>query len=355
MPTMKQLCPEQAEVSLDQLGLDSTSHLIVRYGSQWNLVRSDSTQQTIVSVPDTIFAGISPDQRWFAYHVEGVNGLDSELWVSSTDGKVQSMAAKYAVTAPSIFYEWVNNETLIGFIGSFGERITATRLNPFTQETLQITQITVTSGTTSYTFSPDASQVIYSEFPVSWMLYDYQTKTKRPVLPWLETSGENPPSPLIRWTANGISVTSLHAKDLRIVTNLPLAELERSISPLQTVVLPDHSKSSAQRIEWWSSDSRYLGVSLVFGGKDRYDVTGLPKAFYILDTYEWVTYAYCLPEDLMPTRIHASLDERFIAWTVVSNNTLQGVAVMELATGKRAFLPDVELLGWGEVNTETSP
>jgi hypothetical protein len=72
-----------------------------------------------------------------------------------------------------------------------------------------------------------------------------------------------------------------------------------------------------------------------------------------LDTSKWVLYDYCLPQNLIPGITHDSAEERFLAWTVVGpNNSIACTVVVELATGRRAWLLGWEVLGWGEVVEE---
>jgi hypothetical protein len=131
-----------------------------------------------------------------------------------------------------------------------------------------------------------------------------------------------------------------------LVVNLPPDLLDQQDVPVQRVVLA--GPSTVLGIGWWSSDSGLIAINRRFG-KWEGDPSG-PAEFRLLDTSKWLLYDYCLPQNLMPGIVHNSADERFLAWTVVGpNNSIAGTVIVELATGRRAWLPGWEVLGWGEV------
>ena len=91
-----------------------------------------------------------------------------------------------------------------------------------------------------------------------------------------------------------------------------------------------------------------MAFKRILGGDDPLATS--PRKFYILDMERIVLYDYCLPEQIQPVSLFASADDRFIAWKIVGENEVEGTYVLELASGRRAWIPNVEVLGWGEVH-----
>lgn len=149
---VKQLCPVQPDVSLGQLGLSSSSHLLVS-------LSNDKTRTT---------------------------------W--SLLGDDQVLRPFHHIT------QWITDQVMIVFDRQSGDLgpTTTSRLDPFTQEMTQIDQVYLEGNV--YAFSPDAQQVIYlnGDPLYSWRLHDYKTGETRRIFPW--ASGRTP-SPTRQTTA----------------------------------------------------------------------------------------------------------------------------------------------------------
>jgi len=134
---------------------------------------------------------------------------------------------------------------------------------------------------------------------------------------------------------------------VELVVNLSPTMLDQGNEPVWEVQMPGEGWDYSD-VRWWSSDSQLIGVVQKSG-------EGIPSAsrrqFYVLDTAHWVLYDYCLPKELSPGRIYSSADERFLAWSA-SKSDVQGIVVLELATGRRAWLPDLEVIGLGELEAD---
>lgn len=352
-PSIKARCPAQPEVSLSELGLESTSHLIVvptddGSSTQWTLLGRDLTPKRILDSTfdgkPLSFGGTAPDQRWFAFYSLGKNEPNLDLWISSIDGTTQQLALEN-LEHPN-YFQWLNNQTIVMYERSdLPWYTTSVRIDPFTSESISLAPVFLDFGI--YAFSPDVSQVIYLEgFPYAWKLYDYTANSKQTILPWMDASRiELPNYASVSWTEHGVSVALMDATAMELVVNLPSDSLSQMDVPRHRILFSD--KSTAWGFNWWSSDNRLIAFRRAFGESNGIP-TG-PIKFYILDTVPWVLYDYCLPEDLIPDFLFASADQRFLSWTGIQSN-IMGTVVMEIATGRRAWLSGWKTLGWGEVN-----
>lgn len=363
-PPIELYCPVQPEVSLAELGVSTTSRLIVvpsddQLQTLWSLVGIDMTPERIPTTPVSdmpfLYHGTSPDQHWFTFYAWSEDGLGFDLWISSIDGKTQWLAVQGFERLYSL--HWVNDQTIIIFERSAPGQIwpeTFLRLNPFTTEIASLESVYLDLGV--YAFSPDASQVIYlARIPYTLKLHDYQTDAEKTIFPWLETSRISLPNDIsLNWTASGVSAALMDSSSLDLAINIPPAMLGQRYVSMQRVLLP--GESTALDITWWSSDSGLIAVKQAFGESEG-DLSG-PAQFYTLDTTRWVLYDYCLPEELYPGIIHASADDRFLAWAVRDRSDsghFEGTVIMEPATGRRAWLRDMVVIGWGEVSETDSP
>jgi hypothetical protein len=50
---------------------------------------------------------------------------------------------------------------------------------------------------------------------------------------------------------------------------------------------------------------------------------------------------------------YSSADERFLAWPTTKGNAF-GTIVWEIATGRYAWIPDVKVIGWAELNGDVT-
>jgi hypothetical protein len=292
---------------------------------------------------------ISPDKRWLAYLTYGDNKR-LKLWVSSIDGKTHFMALPDVEPRASI--EWANNQTLMisWFTGENEESggTAVLRLNPFTEERWVFDNVIAPTlvSTTKYAFSPDAWQIIHinSLLPMRrWELYDYSTGDSEVVFPWMDTSRVLYPYYVsLNWTASGVSMAFMDATSLEIVVNIPPDSISQKNVPVQKVALPGKAATS-WGIDWWSLDNTLVALKRSLG---ELGDQGGPNQFYLLNTRHWILYDYCT----VPSYPYASADERYLAWVTIDPvSSSRGTMVMELATGRRVWLPGWEVLGWGEI------
>lgn len=355
-PLVEFRCPAQPEVSLADLGLNLSTRLVVRppkeYSSiEWGLAGSNLKPQHIRAtvtdgIPFPTLGGISPNGRWLAFFTEDKDNRTDDLWISSIDGQNQWRVLNDLEHAYGL--RWVNDQTIVLFHGPLGYHwpVTSLRLDPFTLETVPLAPVYLEFGV--YAFSPDAFQVIYIDryLPYSWKRYDFETNTTQTVLPSIGLRHFALPfQASVHWATGGVSVAVTGAPEMELVVNLPPTTLGQRNESVWEVSFPGEGWDYSD-VNWWSSDSQLIGVVLKSGEGDP---SASRRQFYILDTAHWVLYDYCLPEELNPGQIYSSADEHFLAWSA-SDSGIQGTVVMELATGRRAWLPDLEVIGWGELD-----
>jgi len=286
---------------------------------------------------------VSPDGRWYALKADGPGEAYNNLWIGDVDG-TQQQFVQGDFTYSHVY--WVNVQTII--VGNSQGGATdwpqlETRFNPFTGQSEELEPIYLRLGV--FAFGPSGDQVAYAgSFPAGWRLYNFDTGADTPILPWAKEHAVDI-GDSINWTEAGISIALLSADGLELAINLASADLSATQVPRYQVRLENDLLRSG--VVWWSSDNQLIA----FTQTALTPTEQLPvRILRILDTKVWVQYEYCLPSQLVPGVVHATLDDRFLAWEGYLGKE-PGVLVLDITTGKRTWLPDiVDLIGWAVVS-----
>ena len=347
-------CPDQAEVPLSDLGLRESDRLIVylfRDGKEESLSLLDRNMD-LTPFPRDTGGSISPDKRWFFFREREKDHDTYELWVSSIDGET-SVRVLGGLPWTSNFY-WTDNHTLVDV--DMDASAAVLRIDPFVPRIETLDTVILDVDRWIFAFSPDATKVIYLQYeyqhPTSFMLHDFSTGEDQSIFPGMDPSRIQNPV-FLNWKSPKVSLAFMDGNILELALNVPPEQLAQQHFPQQRILFPEnsHPRIYARLPGGWSTDSRYLAIELTF--KDgSIDPTG-QDWFYILDTSRWVLYDYCLPS---PGLLFASSDERFLAWDAKKENPERlGTYVLELATGKRAWIDDWEVLEWGAISNPAAP
>jgi hypothetical protein len=348
-------CPSQPEVSLEALGLPRASHLLVvpaddKARTAWQVLAGDGGLRPFdhraFSGEPAFAPAISPDQRWLAFYERTASGGD--LWVSAADGNRQWIARE-SLDRPYLT-DWATNETMIVFERERGllGPTTAFRLDPFTKALTPIEPVYLEWNT--YAFSPDGEQVIYlQDMPLVFWLYDYRTAETRRVFPWAGGRVTRFYKLAVHWGTNGASVAVMDETGLDLALAMPSSSFQKhTVSIFHLPV----EEGRAWYVNWWSADGKR--VLLTLGVDDATTETSALSKLHLLDADRQTLYDLCLTAEELSvdsTSTYASADQHFLAWPASKTGAL-GTVVWEVATGRRAWTPDVRVIGWIELEAD---
>jgi hypothetical protein len=359
-PSTEKLCPTEPEVALKELGLNPNSQLFIVPSNDetrtlWNLLGSDQVLRpfkhtTFIGNPDS-FRGISPNRHWFAFYTKNNSG-SYELWISSVGGDQQWIARKN-LDRPYLT-SWVTDKEMIVFDRQRGDLgpTTAFRLDPFSGDLIPMDQIYLEWNI--YAFSPDTQQVIYLDgMPLSWNLYDFTTSETRRVFPWASGRATRFYDLAVHWGSSGVSIAIFGDAGLDLALALPPNSFGNNDVPKFHLPV---GNGRAWYVDWWSADSQK--VLLTYGFDDTsVETSSLSTNFlYLLDATRQKLYDLCLPTENLSIDVsstYSSADERFLAWPTTKGNAF-GTIVWEIATGRYAWIPDVKVIGWAELNGDVT-
>lgn len=360
-------CPGQPFVPLADLGLDASTHLLVRPKEDRNSPELTILDRNLTPTPilderfaDKIiyFEGVSPNHQWFVFGAdEKINDdtIISEEWISSIDGKTKWLAVENVSRTES--FRWVSENMLVTFdqpTRDYIWHITTKLINPFESTLEPIEHIYLDGGL--YAFSPDGSQVIFKDFvdwKRMWRLYDYKTDTESVIFPWMDTSAFALPfDAYVNWSSSGVSAALEERDSLLLVMNLPPESLEKHDVSYYRIPLaapedlPDEFYATA-RVIWLKPESGLISLDWFYVNNTLVERVG-PVNHFIIDTSDWIFYDYCLEEISSFAASYVTKDGRCLAWNATRSGET-GIIVMDFETGKRAWVSGWELLGWGEI------
>jgi hypothetical protein len=146
------------------------------------------------------------------------------------------------------------------------------------------------------------------------------------------------------------------------IVDLPVSEVSESSISLKKVLLPDGKKLYNETFSWRALDKGFVGFDLIQSDFSYAESGGKtpPSNFVILDLKHSVLYDYNLDrarigdmEQGLDYSVHASTDDRFLAWTIYSPpsmNTAIETVVLDRVTGEIARIKGFEFFGWGEAS-----
>jgi hypothetical protein len=379
-PRIEEYCPDQKEILLSELGLASTSVLILRddkTNSLWFVSGDNLIPQEIPNLnPEKViphYIEMSPSKQWFPYLVytetkENIAYYD--LWISSVDGQRQWFVLPNVNSATRA--RWVgDNEIEIWqsvSIGECPEHLLS--INPFTLMSYVPTKIPQSPQPLCHFYpitNPDRTQVIYLE-DRSWSLYNLENGETMTIFPWLieDDTYSSPPNKFIGWTDEGITLIFPRKESLDFMLDLPVELVDATNLSLTKIKLSPYLGIYHEYWNWLSLTNKLIGLDLYMEepkyGIEEADIT----QFVILDIQNLILRRYCLDRaDLTYGRgepssfIHASADERFLAWTIFEPPGLGRpleIVILDTITGHIARLGEgYELLDWGEFPEAVSP
>ena len=201
----------------------------------------------------------------------------------------------------------------------------------------------------AYDFNPDTTKVVYLtpdyEEPRHWLYYDYQTKKSVIAFPDMNVEQiEGPYNVFVNWRSENFSLALTFQNQLELALNVPADALSKQLFPEYQISFTKGNWWNF--IEWWSTDQKFIAFN-----RDISPLHEGPYLWYILDTERWVLYDYCLESRWMSF----SADERFFATTEYDGEELKGTTIVEISTGKRAFVKDMQVIDWAELTNTDYP
>lgn len=355
-PALVRVCPNPREVSFFDLDLASTTRLIVKQkndptNSIWTLSRANQSFTPIGGLAPAPKAyinvqSISPNHKWLAYFM-GQVGLDNTaLWIGSVDGEVQQVILP-DVESYGNSVSWLDDETIIifGQPDNREEPIPTVILSLFNGGQAFLPPLPDDTIFLGYGLIDNQLSAIY--FDGRWKLFNYTTGKTKTIFPWLKSE---------EWLNDyyvlkndfyvrmvdgriDLKIAVSHGLDAALSLN-PSANYTDYAAIMREIILPGENVTT--RVLGWNNNLVFL--ERYDPNQDRQNVL-----FYALDIYNERLYDYCLDRSDGTINFVVSNDGRFLAWSKYSNP--YEVVVLAVETGEVALLKDVELVGWGEVET----
>jgi len=342
-------CPPDATVDLIALGMPGNWALLQSPDREedlrkWQLLLQTKEQVPVggvLDIPGTWleFRGISPSHRQVASYAYRDLSDTIDIWVLSPEAGTTTRVVE-GLDRPRVV-EWLGDGTLAILDNSGGQWPSTWMLVDVTtagQRRLPEVQLEL-----AHAFSPDGTRLIYLA-PVKggWQvrLRDFDADTDDRVLPWLEPEVIQSPSSIrIQWTDAGVTLSVIDSLRLTVTVALSPDSLLSKAAPTGIIEFPRGAMRSIS--SWFSPDGRWIAIWRGYG-----EYLGSPDTtweFLILDTHGWSLYDYCLPSEwLAPGAIAGSPDGQFL--TLAREGI--GSVVLDLATGKRAYLEGQFVSGW---------
>lgn len=371
-PEVVKACPDEREVSLEEIGLNPSTRLIVASFDRVSglpikdglfMISGDDPEPR--QIPGTIpnegwlvgNFGLSPDDEWLLFQrwMEGTQ--ERHVWISSLDGERQWELATISLKE---WAYWVSEkEVLIEGIPE-GRALSHDAMNPlysidpFTGEMRSFPPLPEEAVFLDY-FGVDGTS--YALYYVGFQTYeelalhDYSSGTSTPILPWLV--GKD----WVNFHTGGpgvgldglLDITVNRPYGFDFAKNLDLDSIRepKSYQEVMTaVMLPEGPPDFAE----WS-----LGEELSIVERTAHEDEEAPTWFYVLDYDKMILKDYCLDVEFMSNPEDISVDGRFVAITYLEGPLgshplyAKWVLILDLETGRFARIHKTQAIGWGEV------
>jgi hypothetical protein len=372
---IKQLCPEEREVKIGELGLSPNTHLLVvpydySFGSPSTnglstVSSKDPTPHLILNStpPDgylNIGYSISPDGRWFTFYRLEEGDEVKTLWISSVDGKQQ-----WEIIQLSYGYltAWVSDQVIIvmGVPGanelewiSGEDYVPLTRINPFTLEKHNLIPL---SNEIVHNAHYDINGNPYDIYIDGWgPIYDiiiqiHTDNTTKSVFKWLIGKEWINISNFNFWDdENGMfTVWVDRPYGFDLAENLTIDSISQDISygdVMETVKLPNGFPNTS--VVAGLENSLYL-----IERYDRYSQDDNGINLFIFDFERNILIDYCFDREDFTTWVNISPDRKFVAYTFFEGEDGENpshakeVVILNLETGHISYLDGVKVVGWG--------
>ena len=202
---------------------------------------------------------------------------------------------------------------------------------------------------------PSGNRMIYP-----WQMFDFQNGVITDVFPFFMDLRKNPPTYVLRWKDENVSIAYAAKDSLIYFLNIPVTDIKTEKVPKITN-LPGLATKGGwwQPMVWWQNQSM-LGVDLIDVETDPLELLAsghqVPTRFYLLDFDNERIIDYELDRGVFSQSTPVqkisngfpSPDGKYYAWVIydgVSGLTI-GSKILELSSGYVLSIPRVEALGW---------
>jgi hypothetical protein len=199
-PEVEKRCPENREVPVNKLGIDSDWQVILSDLDQtglWNLDSKSLSPELIQELPmdKWMRKSISPDGKWLAYTTWNPDSSLSTWLLSLDSGEQREIININYLEGASSSASWLSqNELLVvGNCAGAGCPFPLKVINIDTGESLDVSDVDREPNDEYQTFYIDAGRyyALYSERNggddyINFYVYDYVTHQKIHVFPWLQ-------------------------------------------------------------------------------------------------------------------------------------------------------------------------
>jgi hypothetical protein len=311
--------------------------------------------------PNLSFQGVSPNGERIIFYDVPDEQVQASVWISSVDGERQWKVSDVDSRTTA---GWISNSEIM-IQGQLTERestIPLMTLNPFTLQTKPLAALPDTVWFLSFfTLDDDAYALYYDPFYQSasggttdgFFLYSYRTGQSAMIFRWLDEERWVEPDRFtiysqirVIFNDNGLETMIIEKPyGMDLGGRLDLVQLSAEVEysdVMKPIILPEggpNMRLSVLAPQIFAID-RY----------DRFQAEPRSSQFYVLDLTTLTVNDYCLDRGHASPVARASIDRRFVAWTVYD---LEGgfqnakeTLVLDLASGRIAKIPGVEFLGW---------
>jgi hypothetical protein len=373
-PQLKNICPEQQLIPIEELELSSDLRLLLLPGSVEAYPPTPGKPLSISLEnlsPITIFDdelyefSVSPDHKWIYFNRLGIDGKYPKLWISSLDGKTQWPVidlegrdfAGYAVwvSEQEIFIIGSPNKSEISALNPW-EFMPFMGINPFTFEERQLTYL-VRSPEDGLFFYGIANLEMhpfgmYGRLNRVDFIYDYEEDKALPVFSWLNEV--NPfdmqfMKSIWVYDVGAFAVTIPHPDGIDLALNLNLQSagensqyddvMKRIIFPKS--LLPASVLGIVPNSDW-----------IALQRFDFFDSSKGENWFYVLDYSNQIVYDYCFDLKDSVKRVKFSPDGKFVAFSLENfaadlEQDQHYVAILNLEIGTVTYLKGYVIIDWG--------
>lgn len=375
VPQLIYICPETQIVPIEKLEIPKDFRLLLLPSSVKAYPQIPSKPLSLfpeASMVSTIFDyeiidySVSPDHRWIYFYLPSSDQKYQTLWVSSIDGKEQWPVIELSGKGYSGYASWVSEKEIF-IIGSPNESDISVldlwdympflSVNPFILEQRQLTYLArdPIDGLFYYgAISLDEKTYgMYGRLNRVDFIYDYSNDRVLPAFLWLDAV-EPFAMQFIKliWVYDNkfaVTIAQSDGIDLAFNLNIQLAGEDKLYNDvMERVIFPE----------------RLLPASVlgIVPGRDsiamrRFDFL-FPSEnenwFYVFDYKNQYVADYCFDTKDSVNKTEISPDGRFVAFSfekfdVEYEQEQFYIVVLDIVSGKRAYLEGYVLVGWGIV------
>jgi len=376
-PEIEKICPPNAEVPINKLGLPSNLGLFAMHENQnlgdtnqplhsniFLFSRASPTPDEMENVfpPDgdlVVSIGLSPSGQWMDILRWRKNGPQMSIWIRTSDGKKQWKVADISVRQREF---WISdNEILV--VGVLNETeyeriqeedmMPLFSINPFTLEKRPLSPLpqgAVYYYNSYHTRDGNSYSIYYkkNDKKRTHFLFDYAKGTSTPIFPWIDFSDStvgvgirpNGAYEVERIVGNGVDF-ALDLNIEQITTGKNYNDVMKHLS-----INNDQNLLISPMIAMTKSD-----ILILTGPTNSFD-DQKPTPIFLYDYRANLLKDYCIREVQSSVSINFSPDEQFVALTIaeiVDGRDVYHLLILNLKTGYYSIIERMKAIGFGVI------